>query len=131
MVLSALAIAACSESDPGREDTLSTRGPLNGDSIVPTSSGTELAAALLGTSSAVHVTSAKYSGAATAAGTYVDGPMRLAQGAVLTTGSALLALPPNDGPGTGKNNQRAGDPRCDALAGRDTYDAAVLEIHFG
>jgi hypothetical protein len=99
--------------------------------IGTTSDANTLANALLGSGTAISITLVSYSGAAVASGTYSDGPLGIANGAILTSGDAQLALPPSDSGGTGFDNNLPGDPLCDALiSGFTSYDATKLEIHF-
>ena len=99
--------------------------------IVPTNDATVLADALLGGTGAVTITSSTYSGAATASGTYTDGPMGIANGVILTSGSALAALPPDNSGSTGTVNGEPGDPLCGQLtAPYNSFDRARLDIVF-
>ncbi|UQA57269.1 choice-of-anchor L domain-containing protein [Polyangium aurulentum] len=99
--------------------------------IGTTNDAATLVSALAGSSSAITITSAVYSGAPEAAGTYSDGPLDLADGILLTTGQASLALPPSDSTGSTFSNNLPGDPLCNALIpGFNSYDAAKLTITF-
>lgn len=80
---------------------------------------------------AITITSASYAGAADAAGVYGDGPLGISDGALLTSGAAQIALPPSDGPGSGRNNNLPGSALCDALIpGFESYDATTLTLTF-
>jgi len=106
----------------------STAGAL---SITTTNDAATLAGAIQGTGSAITITSVSYSGAADAAGTYTSGPLGIADGALLTSGQAQLALPPSDSGATGFSNGLAGDPLCDGLIPPFTsFDATKLTITF-
>ncbi|MDI1447417.1 choice-of-anchor L domain-containing protein [Polyangium sp. 6x1] len=99
--------------------------------ITPIGDASTLASAIQSTGSAITVTSASYSGAESAAGTYTAGPLGIPDGALLTSGGAVLALPPNDSGATTQVNNLPGDPLCDALIpGFTSFDAAKLTITF-
>jgi Ca2+-binding RTX toxin-like protein len=90
-----------------------------------------LTSALVGPGGAINVTSVSYSGAATASGTYSDGPLGIADGAIFTSGAASLALPPSEPFKVSQENNVAGDALCDALIpGFPSKDAAKLTINF-
>ncbi|MDI3286435.1 choice-of-anchor L domain-containing protein [Polyangium sp. 15x6] len=97
-----------------------------------TSDAATLADALKSTSgSAITITSAVFSGGATAAGTYSEGPLGIADGSLFTTGDAQLSLPPSDSTGTTQDNGLPGDPLCDALIpGFTSFDATKLTLVF-
>lgn len=99
--------------------------------ITTTNDPIALGDAVLGGGSAILVNSVSYSGAAVASGTYTDGPLGIADGALLTTGAAQLALPPNSGGNTGQSNNVAGSSLCDSLIpGYQSHDASLLTINF-
>jgi hypothetical protein len=101
--------------------------------ITPSGDAAALANAMtnVGTG-AITIQSASYAGAAIASGTYSNGPLGLGDGALLTSGGALLALPPNDSGSTTGDNGLPGDALCNALigAGYTSYDASKLTIEF-
>jgi subtilisin family serine protease len=83
----------------------------------------------------------QYTGAATAAGTFVGGlaaGIGIESGIILTSGDANNALPPNKSDGITGDNNLPGDPDLDVLlrtrdvnaADVNTYDATVLEFSF-
>lgn len=99
--------------------------------VSPTDNAQALADAIMGSGSAITVTSVSYSGAAAASGLYSDGPLGMADGALLTSGSAVNALPPDDSGATTTANGLPGHALCDALIpGYTSYDATVLTINF-
>jgi hypothetical protein len=99
--------------------------------VTTTSDPIALGDAILGSGSAIYVSSVTYSGAAIASGTYTDGPLGIADGALLTSGSAQNALPPNNGGSTSQNNGLGGHALCDALIpGYQSYDASLLTVTF-
>jgi len=99
--------------------------------VSPTSDALALANAIKGSGAAIEITSVSYSGAADASGLYTDGPLGLADGALLTSGSAVDALPPDDSGSTTTSNGLPGHPLCDALIpGYSSQDASVLTITF-
>lgn len=80
---------------------------------------------------AITITSAIYSGSLHAAATYTEGPLGIADGILLTTGQAFIALPPSDSGAAGADNALPGDPLCDALIpGFQSHDATKLTITF-
>jgi cysteine-rich repeat protein len=99
--------------------------------IVPTSDPAVLRAAIVTGGSGLQVTGATYTGNAQASGTYTGGPLGIGDGAILTSGEAILALPPNDSPQSSAEWGLAGDPLCELLSpGFAMADAARLEIDF-
>ncbi|EYF02104.1 choice-of-anchor L domain-containing protein [Chondromyces apiculatus] len=111
--------------------SLAIAGSAHALNVSPTDNAQALADAIMGSGGAVTVTAVSYSGSALASGTYTDGPLGLANGALLTTGSALGALPPDDSGQTTTVNNLPGHPLCDALVpGYTTYDASVLTLTF-
>ena len=98
--------------------------------IKATNDATTLYKALLG-GAGITVSSATYSGAATASGTYTKGPLGIADGIIMTSGGAALALPPNDQEGATQENNLPGDPLCAGIVpGHETFDAARLNVKF-
>ncbi|MBI5610035.1 MAG: choice-of-anchor L domain-containing protein [Deltaproteobacteria bacterium] len=98
--------------------------------IAPINDALKLAQALLGTSG-IELISATYSGGDAASGTYANGPLGIANGIVVTSGAAAVALPPNDASGAGMNNGSGGDALCDSIApGAMFLDAAKLTVNF-
>jgi hypothetical protein len=126
------AFAACSGSGEGRREEIQNSVlPLDASTITVSDDGNTLASSLLGGGAAITITSAVYSGAATASGTYTDGPLAIPNGALFTSGAALLSVPPSDAEGTTQNNLLPGDALCDALIpGYTSYDATKLTITF-
>ena len=99
--------------------------------ITPNANGGDLAAALDALSPAVTITSATYTGASGAAGTYVDGPSGIADGIIITSGLATNALPPSGSGSTSTQNNQPGDPLCDPLtAPFNSQDRARLDMTF-
>lgn len=102
-------------------------------SVSPTSDAEALAGALRGTGITIVPGSAAYTGADGAAGLFSGGlasGLGIGSGVVLTSGLAALAEGPNDRSDEGFDLERAGDPDLTALAGYETFDAAVLEFSF-
>ncbi|MDC3952637.1 choice-of-anchor L domain-containing protein [Polyangium jinanense] len=90
-----------------------------------------LASTMQSSGNAITITGAIYSGSNQAAATYAEGPLGIANGILLTTGQAHLALPPSDDGSTGASNGLPGDPLCDALIpGFKSFDATKLTITF-
>jgi len=100
--------------------------------ITPTDDATALTNAIIGSAgSGITITSVAYTGAATASGTYTDGPLGIGDGALFTSGEAIIALPPSNSGGEGFNHNLPGNPYCDALtAPYASLDAAMLTITF-
>jgi hypothetical protein len=73
-----------------------------------------------------------YTGASIAAGTFTggDGIIGFNSGIILSTGSAAGVAGPNNSGNSGVNNGTPGDPQLTALAGVQTFNAAVLEFDF-
>jgi hypothetical protein len=110
---------------------LTFAGSAHALSITTTNDATTLGNAILGGGSAILVNSVTYSGAAIASGTYTDGPLGMADGALLTSGSAQNALPPNNSGSTSQANGLSGHALCNALIpGYTSYDATLLTINF-
>ena len=98
--------------------------------IKPTNDATTLTTARV-SGQGITVTESKYSGAAVAAGTYTQGPLKIEDGILVTTGSAKLALPPNNEEGAGVGHALGGDPLCKLLAPQhEMKDAARLSVKF-
>ena len=105
--------------------------------ITPTGDGQTLADAIL-TGGGITLKTVTYTGEAEASGTYTDGPQGIAPGAIVTSGSAVNALPPNDVEDKTTEWMGPGDDFCGSLAGIDpdtqlpyeTHDAVRLEIVF-
>ncbi len=96
-------------------------------------SAQNMAQALVGTG--VTITNATYTGANAASGYFTGGASLGAgffdSGIVLTTGAASnVNGSANTSPKIEADNGQAGDPALTALAGQDTYDAAILEFDF-
>ncbi len=106
--------------------------PAAGLDIVTSSDATTLANAVIGgAGTGITVTAVSYSGHAQAAGTYTDGPLDIADGMVITSGQAVLALPPSNSGSTGFDQGLPGDPLCAPLTAPHTsYDAAKLTLTF-
>lgn len=99
--------------------------------VTPTDQASALAGTLMGAGNSISIISASYSGAADAAGTYSQGPLGIGDGAVLTSGGALMCLPPSDSGSTTQSNGLPGDALCDALIpGFSSFDATKLTIVF-
>ncbi|MCO4774252.1 MAG: choice-of-anchor L domain-containing protein, partial [Deltaproteobacteria bacterium] len=99
--------------------------------ITPTSNGGTLASALDASSSAVTITSASYIGANGAAGVYTQGPSGIEDGVIITSGSAVGALPPSNSGSTSTSNNQPGDSLCDPLtAPFPSRDRARLDMTF-
>jgi len=98
--------------------------------IKPTGDAQTLAKAFLGKGGIV-IKSATYTGGSQASGTFSAGPLGISDGAILTSGAAVNALPPNNTGSKGTNLSLPGDPLCTQLAGGiGTFDAAKLQIVF-
>lgn len=101
--------------------------------VTPTQDAQVLRDALVSPSSgqALTVTGATYTGAPEAAATYINGPQSLADGILLTSGQALLALPPNDRDDAGFSNDLNGSELCSGLtAPHPSLDVAHLSLTF-
>ncbi len=101
-------------------------------SISPTGDANALVGAVKGTGGkGLTITSVEYSGVWDASGTFTAGPLGIPDGALLTSGQATIALPPNNSGSMGRSNGKAGDPLCNQLIpGYTSYDAARLTIKF-
>ncbi len=95
--------------------------------VTTTNNATTLANTLLAGGSGITVNSATYTGAAVASGTFTGGTgiIGFESGILLTSGSAQIAVGPNNSPGAGLNNGAAGT----ALIA-DSLDASILQIQF-
>jgi PKD repeat protein len=80
----------------------------------------------------VEVTNIQYTGAPEAAGIFIDtaNSIGMEYGVILTTGSAVIALGPNNSASAGNGHGLAGDTMLTSLAGAPTYDACVVEFDF-
>ncbi|MCW5899412.1 MAG: T9SS type A sorting domain-containing protein [Flavobacteriales bacterium] len=73
----------------------------------------------------------QFTGSTAAIGTFTNGwRIGINSGIVLTTGNAALAAGPNWADGTGQDNLQPGYNLLTALAGIQTYDAAVFQFTF-
>ncbi len=85
-------------------------------------------------------TNVTYTGANNASGIFENGincGLSIENGVILTSGKASNAVGgdpnnpgTNNGNGTGTNQNRAGDPDLNAIAGGNTHDACILEFDF-
>lgn len=94
---------------------------------------TALATTLLAANSGIAVNSVTYAGAGVASGTFGGGTgiIGFESGILLTSGSARLAIGPNNMAGATGNNNRGGSSLLNALIpGYLTYDASLLTIAF-
>ena len=91
-------------------------------------SATALAQALVGPG--VAVSNAHFTGDPAAAGTFTGaaGDISIANGVILSTGSAVDADGPNVGEGWSTDFSRPGDVDLSRIVGAETFDAAVLEF---
>jgi hypothetical protein len=100
--------------------------------VTPTGNGTTLVNNILG--GGITVSNIVYSGAAAASGTFTDGissGIGIGSGILLTSGSASLAVGPNNSDSATGNNGFGGDADLTALIpGYNTHDAAKLEFDF-
>ena len=104
--------------------------PVHALDIKTTDDATTLYKALL-SGAGITVNSATYSGAKTASGTYTKGPLGIADGILMTSGGAALALPPNDLEGATQENFLPGSDLCGQIVpGHETFDAARLDVKF-
>ena len=100
--------------------------------ISPTNDANALASAIVGSAgTGITITGVTYTGASTAAGTYTAGPLGIGDGALLTSGDAVVALPPSNSGSSGVSHGLDGDPLCDSLtAPYPSRDASKLVITF-
>lgn len=119
---------AFSSSDPATVsiDVLATA--MTVDPLNDVSEAADLAVLLAGPG--VTISNVSLTGASEAAGSFDGGSagVGVAQGVVLSTGSATAVVGPNIGGGTTGNLQRDGDDALTALSGVQTYDATILEF---
>lgn len=80
-----------------------------------------LAAALF-SGPGITIVSASFTGAAASSGTFVDGPFGIGSGAILTTGTAVGALP------NGDHYVNNGQPGSSTYCGPSTFNAAILSV---
>ena len=88
-------------------------GPAWALDIVPTNDADIMAASII--KGGVSIVSASYDGADGACGTYIDGPLGMPDGMIMTSGAALNALPPNSDEGTSTSNGGGSDALCSQL----------------
>ncbi|KAI8711820.1 hypothetical protein NCS52_01446300 [Fusarium sp. LHS14.1] len=70
----------------------------------------------------ITIVSASFTGAAASSGTFVDGPFGIGTGAILTTGTAVGALP------NGDHYVNNGQPGSSTYCGPNTFNAAILSV---
>ncbi|KAL6918197.1 hypothetical protein FSST1_009692 [Fusarium sambucinum] len=92
----------------------------NAFSVTTTNDANTLAAAILG--QGITILQASFSGASVSSGTFVDGPFGIGSGAILTSGSAIGALPGGD------HYVNNGAPGSDTYCGSNTFNAALLTV---
>ncbi len=92
----------------------------------------ELATQLVVANSGLTVTSATFTGADQAAGTFTAGPFSIADGVILSSGDVLDAPPPDDSDGVTTDFGTPGSAECDSILGPQftSFDAATLNITF-
>jgi hypothetical protein len=102
--------------------------------VIAPATAAEMVATLVAGSTGITVVAGSevYTGAPTASGTFTGGTCILPfnTGIVLTTGSAVGAIGPNDDPAFGVINGTPGDAQLSTLSGQLTFDAATLEFRF-
>ncbi len=109
-------------------------GPANAISITTTDNGNTLVNTILG--QGITASNVTYSGASLASGTFTDGlssGIGIDSGIIMTTGSANLAVGPNNASGAGRSNGTLGDANLNSLlpsTGSTTRDASILEFDF-
>lgn len=99
--------------------------------ISPENNGTTLANTILG--SGISISNVNYNGANGASGTFTNGNsagISIDKGIVLSTGQATNAVGPNSSSGAGSSNGTPGYAPLTAIAGFNTFDAAVLKFDF-
>jgi len=98
--------------------------------VTPTDVATVLVDEILG--SEIIVTSSSYTGATGSAGLFsgAGSAIGIDSGIMLTSGSASLAVGPNNESSAGANNLFAGSSELDSIISGTTYDAAILDIDF-
>ncbi|PCD20797.1 hypothetical protein FGRA07_04949 [Fusarium graminearum] len=94
----------------------------NAFSVTTTNDANTLANAILG--QGITVLQASFSGAAVSSGLFSDGPFGIGSGAILTSGSAVGALPGGD------HYVNNGAPGSDTYCGPNTFNAALLTVDF-
>ncbi|ESU15120.1 hypothetical protein FGSG_08257 [Fusarium graminearum PH-1] len=92
----------------------------NAFSVTTTNDANTLANAILG--QGITVLQASFSGAAVSSGLFSDGPFGIGSGAILTSGSAVGALPGGD------HYVNNGAPGSDTYCGPNTFNAALLTV---
>ncbi|EKJ70335.1 hypothetical protein FPSE_09552 [Fusarium pseudograminearum CS3096] len=91
-------------------------------SVTTTNDANSLANAILG--QGITLLQASFSGAAISSGSFSDGPFGIGSGAILTSGSAVGALP------NGDHYVNNGAPGSDTYCGPNTFNAALLTVDF-
>ncbi|MFK7784399.1 MAG: choice-of-anchor L domain-containing protein, partial [Crocinitomicaceae bacterium] len=97
--------------------------------VTPGQTAIQMAQQLVGSN--VTVSNATYTGATNASGSFTQGTSTfpLADGIILTSGTAANAIGPNNSTGSSTSNGTAGDIILNGLTGGiTTFDAAVLEF---
>lgn len=93
----------------------------------------ELAQRLTGNNPSITISNATFNDANVSAGIFDDAAAEgfgISSGIILSSGNIADAPGPNDNDGISTANGTPGDSDLDAIAGADTYDAAVLEFDF-
>ncbi|MBC8123836.1 MAG: choice-of-anchor L domain-containing protein [Gemmatimonadaceae bacterium] len=105
--------------------------PLGAVEITTTSDATVLSNALVAPDSGITVVNSSYIGAANASGLFTaGGNIGIDSGVLLTSGSAVGAIGPNNSGSFTVANNTAGDAALSALAGGPTFDASSLLLDF-
>ncbi|QPC58101.1 hypothetical protein HYE67_000332 [Fusarium culmorum] len=91
-------------------------------SVTTTNDANSLANAILG--QGITLLQASFSGAAISSGSFSEGPFGIGSGAILTSGSAIGALP------NGDHYVNNGAPSSDTYCGPNTFNAALLTVDF-
>ncbi|QPC69492.1 hypothetical protein HYE68_000244 [Fusarium pseudograminearum] len=91
-------------------------------SVTATNDANSLASAILG--QGITLLQASFSGASISSGSFSDGPFGIGSGAILTSGSAIGALP------NGDHYVNNGAPGSDTYCGPNTFNAALLTVDF-
>ncbi|KAM0388129.1 hypothetical protein ACHAQC_009953 [Fusarium culmorum] len=91
-------------------------------SVTTTNDANSLANAILG--QGITLLQASFSGAAISSGSFSEGPFGIGSGAILTSGSAIGALP------NGDHYVNNGAPGSDTYCGPNTFNAALLTVDF-
>lgn len=92
-----------------------------GFSITASNDANVLANAMF-TGPGITIVSASYTGSAASSGSYIDGPFGISTGAILTTGTAVGALP------NGDHYVNNGQPGSSTYCGPSTFNAAILSV---